>query len=86
MTEMAANGGGPAPTPSRQRRGLFARIALFLRQVVDELRKVVTPTSEELLRTTGVVLAFVAFMILLVMGLDWVFGTVAGLLFGAGGL
>ena len=76
---MAANGGGPAPTPSRQRRGLFAR-------VVDELRKVVTPTSEELLRTTGVVLAFVAFMILLVMGLDWVFGTVAGLLFGAGGL
>lgn len=54
--------------------------------MVDELRKVVTPTSEELLRTTGVVLAFVAFMILLVMGLDWVFGTVAGLLFGAGGL
>ena len=41
---------------------------------------------QELLRTTGVVLAFVAFMILLVMGLDWVFGTVAGLLFGAGGL
>ncbi|MHD0175282.1 preprotein translocase subunit SecE [Corynebacterium diphtheriae] len=26
---------------------------------MDELRKVVTPTSEELLRTTGVVLAFV---------------------------
>lgn len=86
MTELAANGGGSTPAPDRQRRGLFARIALFLRQVVDELRKVVTPTSEELLRTTGVVLAFVAFMILLVMGLDWVFGTVAGLLFGAGGL
>ena len=85
MTDIAANGGGSTPAPDRQRRGLFARITLFLRQVVDELRKVVTPTSEELLRTTGVVLAFVAFMILLVMGLDWVFGTVAGLLFGGGG-
>jgi len=61
-------------------------MALFLRQVMDELRMVVTPTREELVRMTGVVLAFVVVMILLVMGLDWMFGTLAGLLFGAGGL
>lgn len=86
MTELAANDGGSTPAPDRQRRGLFARTALFLRQVMDELRKVVTPTREELVRMTGVVLAFVVVMILLVMGLDWMFGTLAGLLFGAGGL
>ncbi|CAM3700986.1 preprotein translocase subunit SecE [Micrococcus flavus] len=81
---MAATHGSSTPEPESQRRGPFGRIVLFLRQVVDELRKVVTPTSEELIRMTGVVLAFVAVMILLVMGLDWVFGTLAGLLFGAG--
>lgn len=86
MTELAANDGGSSPAPDRQRRGPFARIALFLGQVMDELRKVVTPTREELLRMTAVVLAFVAVMILLVMGLDWAFGTLAGLLFGADGL
>ncbi|MDY6055626.1 preprotein translocase subunit SecE [Micrococcus sp.] len=80
---MAATAGGSTPEPRERRPGLVARIVLFLRQVVDELRKVVTPTREELLRMTGVVLAFVAVMILLVMGLDWVFGTLARVLFGA---
>ncbi|MCG7421462.1 preprotein translocase subunit SecE [Micrococcus porci] len=81
---MTANHGSSASGPESRRRGPFGRIALFLRQVLDELRKVVTPTGDELLKMTGVVLAFVAVMILLVMGLDWVFGTLAGLLFGAG--
>ena len=35
--------------------GLFARIALFIRQVVAELRKVVTPTRSELVNYTIVV-------------------------------
>ena len=30
------------------KRNVFARIALFFRQVVDELRKVVWPTTGEL--------------------------------------
>ena len=81
---MAATRGSSTPEPESRRRGPFGRIVLFLRQVVDELRKVVTPTSEELIRMTCVVLAFVAVMILLVMGLDWLFGTLAGLLFGTG--
>ncbi|MCU1469522.1 MAG: secE [Glaciihabitans sp.] len=67
------------------RRSPFARIALFVRQVFGELRKVVTPTRRELFSYTGVVLAFVVVMMALVYGLDlgfsalvnWVFGTVS---------
>jgi preprotein translocase subunit SecE len=55
-------------------RGPFARIALFIRQVIAELRKVVTPTRRELLSYTGVVLVFVIVMMGLVALLDWVFG------------
>jgi preprotein translocase subunit SecE len=66
-----------------ERRGPFSRIALFLRQVVNELKKVVTPTRRELFSYTGVVLAFVIIMMGFVYGLDygfsalvnWVFGT-----------
>ena len=54
----------------------------FTKQSADELRKVVTPTRDELTRMTLVVLAFLAFMIALVMGLDYLFGTGASLLFG----
>ncbi len=82
MSETAVSGGSGRPADARKKRGLLARIGLFLRQVMDELRKVVTPTREELLRMTGVVLAFVAIMILLVMGLDWLFGTAARFTFG----
>ena len=64
------------------RRSPFARIALFIRQVFTELRKVVTPTRRELFSYTGVVLVFVIIMMALVYGLDqlfslgvtWVFG------------
>ena len=31
-----------------QRRNLFARITLFIKQVIDELRKVVWPTRNSL--------------------------------------
>ena len=57
-----------------EKRGPFARIALFIRQVIAELRKVVTPTRRELFSYTGVVLVFVVIMMALVSLLDWVFG------------
>jgi len=65
-----------------ERRSPFARIALFIRQVFTELRKVVTPTRRELFSYTGVVLVFVIIMMAIVYGLDqlfslgvtWVFG------------
>ena len=65
-----------------QRRGPFARLSLFLRQVVGELRKVVTPTRRELLSYTGVVLVFVVIMMLLVSGLDFGFSALVNFLFG----
>ena len=57
-----------------QRRNVFARIALFVRQVVGELRKVVTPTRSELINYTIVVLVFVTVVMLFVTALDYVIG------------
>jgi preprotein translocase subunit SecE len=64
------------------KRGPFARIALFLRQVIDELKKVVTPTRKELLSFTGVVLVFVVIMMAIVSGFDFGFGWVVSFVFG----
>ncbi len=69
-----------------ERRGPFARIALFIRQVISELKKVVTPTRRELFSYTGVVLAFVIVMMALVYGLDFGFGWVVAWVFGNGTL
>ena len=65
------------------RRGPFARIALFLRQVVAELRKVVTPTRRELVTYTAVVLGFVVVMMAIVYVLDLGFSALVVFLFGA---
>ncbi|MEO6827140.1 MAG: preprotein translocase subunit SecE [Microbacteriaceae bacterium] len=65
-----------------EKRGPFARIALFLRQVVAELKKVVTPTRKELVTYTAVVLVFVGIMMALISGFDWVFSWVVVWAFG----
>jgi preprotein translocase subunit SecE len=60
----------------------FGSIALFVSQIIDELRKVVRPTRHELLTYTSVVIVFVAVIMMFVFGLDtlftklvlWVFG------------
>ena len=64
------------------RRGPFARIGLFLRQVWAELKKVITPTRKELIRYSLVVLAFVVIMMAFVYGLDYLFGLLAVYVFG----
>jgi preprotein translocase subunit SecE len=66
----------------KERRGVFGRIALFIRQVVGELRKVVTPTRSELINYTIVVIVFVTVAMLFVTGLDLVVGQGASWLFG----
>ncbi len=66
------------------RRGPFAAIVLFIRQVIGELRKVVTPTRKELFSYTGVVLVFVVVMMIVVSILDFVFGLGVGYVFGNG--
>jgi preprotein translocase subunit SecE len=58
------------PSGSPQRRNPFARIALFVRQIVAELRKVVYPTQRQLITYSIVVLIFIAIMIAVVTTLD----------------
>jgi len=86
----ASDAEGSAARPStpkaarkgESRGGLFARIALFVRQVVAELKKVVRPTRSELITYTSVVLVFVAVVMAFVTVVDlgigkltfWVFG------------
>ena len=79
----AASGAGGAaadgPRPPRStsedtRRGLFARIALFVRQVVAELKKVVRPTRSELMTYVSVVLVFVVVVMAFVTVLDLIIG------------
>jgi preprotein translocase subunit SecE len=52
---------GPRTTP-----------ALFFRQVVAELRRVIWPTRRELITYTTVALVFVLVMVAIVTGLDYV--------------
>jgi len=78
----AATGAKKARSKGPAKRSLSSRLALFVRQVVAELKKVVRPTRQELITYTGVVLAFVgavmAFVALLDVGIGrlvlWVFG------------
>jgi preprotein translocase subunit SecE len=67
-----------------ERPGVFARLALFLRQVVAELKKVVRPTRNELITYTSVVLVFVLVVMLFVSGLDFAFGKLVLWAFGGG--
>lgn len=64
---------------SKRRTGLL----LFLRQVVEELRKVVWPSRRDLLSYTGVVLVFVVVMMLFVSLLDYGIGKLILLVFGS---
>ena len=54
-------------------RNFIARIILFFKQVVSELKKVTKPTWAELRNYTGVVLAFVVVVMAIIGLLDWLF-------------
>jgi preprotein translocase subunit SecE len=62
--------------------GIVARIGLFYRQIVSELRKVVWPTRKQLSTYTAVVLVFVTFIIAVVSLLDLVLTKIVFLVFG----
>ncbi|MDR9444526.1 MAG: preprotein translocase subunit SecE [Microbacteriaceae bacterium] len=84
----------PDPTPDNPvakdkaeretRSGVFARLMLFIRQVIDELRKVVTPTRSELVNYTLVVLVFVLIMMGIIVAFDLLFGWAISWVFGDG--
>jgi preprotein translocase subunit SecE len=57
-------------------------MALFLRQVMFELKKVVWPTKEQMVTYTAVVVVFVIIMGLIIAALDFVFVQLVLLVFG----
>ena len=67
---------------TEEKLGIFARVGLYYRQVLSELKKVVWPTRNMLTTYTAGVLVFVAFIIAVVSVIDlvltkvvfWVFG------------
>ncbi len=74
-------------TPGRSssdggRGSWFARVGLFVRQVIAELRKVVWPTRTQLITYTTVVLVFVVAMMAIVGVFDLVMSQVVLKVFG----
>ena len=81
--QAARSGGKPAVRPAArpaaragkdERRGPIAAIVLFVRQVISELRKVVTPTGKELGTYVAVVIVFVLVVMAYVGVLDFAIG------------
>ena len=81
MSDSAPDAVGAAETAHTSARAkgekkpnVFARLALFVRQILGELKKVVTPTRQELISYTIVVLVFVAVMMAFITGIDFGLG------------
>lgn len=66
----------------RAKKGPLKRLALFYRQVVSELRKVVWPTRNQLTSYTTAVIIFVVLMIGLITLFDYGFSHAAKYVFG----
>jgi preprotein translocase subunit SecE len=72
----------PRKGGKRGKKGPLGRLALFYRQVVAELRKVVWPTRNQLSTYTTVVIVFVVIMIGLVTVIDYGFQEAIKFVFG----
>ena len=70
-----------AKADAAKARNPFQRASLFVRQVLQELSKVTKPTRKELINYTGVVLGFVAVVMVLISVLDWAFLNVVTFVF-----
>ncbi|MFI6340906.1 preprotein translocase subunit SecE [Streptomyces sp. NPDC050535] len=66
----------------RGKKGPLRRLAIFYRQIVAELRKVVWPTRNQLTTYTSVVIVFVVIMIALVTLIDYGLDHAAKYVFG----
>ncbi|MBE6483264.1 MAG: preprotein translocase subunit SecE [Actinomycetaceae bacterium] len=73
---------GAAKASSAKKRGLFARIALFFRQIFGELRKVQRPSRRELGDMFITVIVFIALVMVFVGILDAAFGRLTFWIFG----
>ncbi|MEU3190904.1 preprotein translocase subunit SecE [Streptomyces sp. NPDC006992] len=67
----SSEGKKPRKGGKRAKRGPLARLGLFYRQIIAELRKVVWPTRQQLSTYTSVVIVFVVIIIALVFVIDY---------------
>ncbi|WP_246108789.1 preprotein translocase subunit SecE [Streptomyces sedi] len=74
--------GGAGRRGRRAKRGPLGKLALFYRQVVAELRKVVWPTRKQLATYATAVIVFVVVVICILTVLDWGFSRVIEYVFG----
>jgi preprotein translocase subunit SecE len=83
---MATQTRGTAPEksakPGRPARSVRTTPALFVRQVIAELRKVIWPTRKELFTYTAVALVFILIMTAIVTSLDYGFTKAVVAIFG----
>jgi preprotein translocase subunit SecE len=83
---MATQTQGTAPEksakPGRAARSGRTNPALFVRQVIGELRKVIWPTRRELYTYTAVALVFILIMTAIVTSLDYGFTQLIRYVFG----
>ncbi|MFF2526502.1 MULTISPECIES: preprotein translocase subunit SecE [Streptomyces] len=80
--EESAESKKPRKGGKRGKKGPLGRLALFYRQIVAELRKVVWPTRNQLTTYTTVVIVFVVIMIGLVTVIDYGFNQAIKYVFG----
>ena len=73
---------GAVASQKAKKPGFFAGIFLFIKQVIDEMKKVTYPTASETWTYFVVVVVFVAAIMLFAGLLDFGFGKLSALIFG----
>jgi preprotein translocase subunit SecE len=81
-TQTRGSAAEKSPKPGRPQVRERTTPALFLRQVVAELRKVIWPTRKELVTYTTVALVFILIMVAIVTSLDYGFTKLVFAVFG----
>lgn len=84
MTETSARRGSGQADKARSGNAIvrmFRGLSLFIRQILDELRKVVRPTGPELVRYTTVVIVFVVVIMAMISVFDFGFTKAVSWLF-----
>ena len=69
-------------TSLKQSRNPFLTIGRYVRQVIDETRKTVTPTAREWLAWSIAAFVFVILLMILVTGMDFGLGKLTLMVFG----
>ena len=72
----------PKKTTTGPARNPFLFVWTYIKQVVAELKKVIWPNRKQMISYTGVVLAFLVFMVALISAVDLGLGKLVLLVFG----